>query len=57
MFQYLLAMLSQPGRNGAMADLFEGMTHGGTEPGRMGDYVFNQEGQKLDFCCVVWISS
>ena len=28
-----------------MADLFEGMTSGGPEGGRMGDYVFNQEGE------------
>ena len=47
MFQYLVAMLSQPGRNGPMADLFEGMGPGGPEAGRFGDYVFNQEGAAL----------
>ena len=38
MFQYLLAML---GRGGAAGSPFGG----GIQPGRMGDYVFNQEGK------------
>ncbi|GJE89609.1 E3 ubiquitin protein ligase [Phanerochaete sordida] len=42
MFQYLLAMLHNPTRNGNMAELFEGMPQG-PEAGRFGDYVFNQE--------------
>jgi hypothetical protein len=47
MFQYLLAMLSQPGRTGPIPEFFEGMTPGSTEAGRFGDYVFNQEGAPL----------
>ncbi|KIP11110.1 hypothetical protein PHLGIDRAFT_114777 [Phlebiopsis gigantea 11061_1 CR5-6] len=45
MFQYMLAMLSQPGRRGPGPELFESMMGGGGGPegGRMGDYVFNQE--------------
>lgn len=43
MFQYLLAMLQQPGRRAPMGDMFEGMMPPGAESGRMGDYVFNQE--------------
>ena len=47
MFQYLLAMLQQPGRRGPMADILEGFMPPGAESGRMGDYVFNQEGTCL----------
>ncbi|KAI0695635.1 hypothetical protein BC835DRAFT_1346044 [Cytidiella melzeri] len=43
MFQYLLAMLQQSGRQGQMGDLFGSMMPPGAENGRMGDYVFNQE--------------
>ena len=44
MFQYMLAMLQQPGRAGHMDDFFPGLMPPGAESGRMGDYVFNQEG-------------
>lgn len=47
MFQYLMAMLQQPGSRGPMTDLFEGLVPPGAESGRMGDYVFNQEGAPL----------
>jgi hypothetical protein len=45
MFQYLLAMMQQPGRSGRTDDFFSGLMPPGAESGRMGDYVFNQEGQ------------
>ena len=45
MAQYLLAMLTQrAGREGS-ADPFSGLSLGGPEDGRWGDYVFNQEGR------------
>jgi hypothetical protein len=44
MAQYLLAMLTQrAGREGADSFSDLGLL-GGPEDGRMGDYVFNQEG-------------
>lgn len=48
MAQYLLAMLTQRvGREG-LADPFNGFSFlGGPEDGRMGDYVFNQEGKPI----------
>jgi hypothetical protein len=46
MAQYLLAMLTQRvGREG-LADPFNGFSFG-PEDGRMGDYVFNQEGKRI----------
>lgn len=45
MAQYLLAMLSQRAGREGLADPFSGFSFlGGPEDGRMGDYVFNQEG-------------
>ena len=45
--QYLLAMLTQrTGREG-LADPFNGFSFMGPEDGRMGDYVFNQEGKRI----------
>jgi hypothetical protein len=47
MAQYLLAMLTQRvGREG-LADPFNGFSFLGPEDGRMGDYVFNQEGKRI----------
>ncbi|KAI0094448.1 hypothetical protein BDY19DRAFT_988293 [Irpex rosettiformis] len=43
MFQYLLAMLQQPGRRGQFDNTLGGLVPPGAENGRMGDYVFNQE--------------
>jgi hypothetical protein len=46
MARYLLAMLTQrAGREGG--DPFNGLSLGGPEDGRWGDYVFNQEGRRL----------
>ncbi len=45
MAQYLLAMLTQRAGREGLADPFSGFSFvGGPEDGRMGDYVFNQEG-------------
>lgn len=47
MFQYLLALLSQAGqggRNGGPPPMFTELFGNGVEPGRMGDYVFTQDG-------------
>ena len=59
--QYLMALLGPAGRgNDPLMNLFggmigpSGMPPGGGEPGRWGDYVFNQEGE---FCLVADISS
>lgn len=45
MFHYLLNMLQQPGHNGPTAGVFRGMMPPGGETGRMGDYVFSQDGK------------
>lgn len=48
MAQYLLAMLSQRAGREGLADPFSGFSFlGGPEDGRMGDYVFNQEGMQI----------
>lgn len=47
MFQYLLSMLQQPGGQAPAADMFRGMFVPGAENGRMGDYVFSQDGNLL----------
>ena len=45
MAQYLLAMLTQRAGREGLADPFSDLgLLGGPEDGRMGDYVFNQEG-------------
>jgi hypothetical protein len=45
MAQYLLAMLTQRAGREGVADPFSDLgLLGGPEDGRMGDYVFNQEG-------------
>jgi hypothetical protein len=47
MAQYLLAMFSQRAGREGLADPFNGFSFlGGAEDGRMGDYVFNQEGRR-----------
>jgi hypothetical protein len=43
--QYLLAMLTQRAGREGLADPFNGFSFMGPEDGRMGDYVFNQEGK------------
>ena len=47
MAQYLLAMLSQRAGREGLADPFNGFGLMGPEDGRMGDYVFNQEGKRI----------
>jgi hypothetical protein len=48
MTQYLLAMLTQRAGREGLADPFSGFSFlGGPEDGRMGDYVFNQEGMRI----------
>ena len=48
MTQYLLAMLTQRAGREGLADPFSGFSFlGGPEDGRMGDYVFNQEGMGI----------
>lgn len=50
MFQYLLALLSQAGhggRNGGPPPIFAELFGNGVEPGRMGDYVFTQDGASV----------
>ena len=46
MAQYLLAMLTQRAGREGLADPFSGLSLGGPEDGRWGDYVFNQEGRQ-----------
>lgn len=52
MFQYLAALLSQPGRSGTPHPMFAEMFGGSADPGRMGDYVFSQEGMCKQ--CLNW---
>ena len=47
MAQYLLAMLTQRAGREGLADPFNGFSFMGPEDGRMGDYVFNQEGKRI----------
>lgn len=54
MAQYLMALL---GHRGPMDPTF-GTGMGGIEEGRMGDYVFNQEGESsffFDYPCIIKI--
>jgi len=67
MAQYLLALLGaqQPGgMRGPGGDpiaelLFGGLSaqEGGGRPGRMGDYIFNQEGKKIFHYLAMYLSS
>lgn len=58
MAHYLMTLL---GQHDPVAALFAGGLGGGLpENGRMGDYVFNQEGKLIDLpnCCLSnWVSS
>ena len=49
MAQYLLAMLTHRAGREGLADPFSDLgLLGGPEDGRMGDYVFNQEGRQIE---------